>query len=74
MLSPWIMSGKVLLCATAQPPSKGKAAGEHMLHVTHGRTDIYVRGHAFIQTATPYLPNHTHKHTHTLSKPPGNNH
>lgn len=69
ILSPWIISGRVVLCATAQPSSKGRAAREHMLDVTHGCTDILVHGHAFIQTTSPYVysqippsPPHTHVH------------
>lgn len=62
---PGSCQGKVLLCATAWPPSKGRAAGEHMLDVTHGCTDTRVRGHAFIQTTTLPTPLHIPPHTHT---------
>lgn len=71
---PWIMSDRVLsdmsvLCATAQPLSEGRAAGEHMLHVTHGWTDKCVHGHAFIQTVNPYLPRQTYHRIHTFIPP-----
>lgn len=68
-LLPWIMSDRVLLCTTTLPLSEGRAAGEHMLRVTHGWTDKCVHGHAFIQTVNPYLPRQTYHHIHTFTPP-----
>lgn len=73
MLSPLIISGSVLLHTKVQPPSKGRAAGEHMLDVTHGCTDTHVRNHAYKQQP-PFPPQKTKKHAHTHFKPPESNH
>lgn len=65
MLLPWIMS--VLLCATAQPPSEGRAAGEHMSYVTHW---LHWQTYAWpcIHTNSNPLPSSPHVQLYT----PGN--